>query len=448
MAKNDNLQDFLIDVADAIRAKKGTTDKINPQDFSSEIASIQSGVEPKEMKDVNFYDYDGTILHSYSWDEALQLTEMPPLPSHDGLICQGWNWTLEEMQANEGMCDVGAMYITDDGRTRLYIDVEDDETEDDLSIDLYFSNTNTPTIKIYWGDKTEETYEVTTNTFYTHKYSSKGKYVIEIKVLNNSLYIGQTNIGLCGSNYIKSRKVQKIELGNNIVLTKPKCLQHLLNLYAITIPIDVVIGTHANCFVYSQLRHISFPPNMTDNVGGFEGCVQLATISFSPNMKRTVGLTGPFALKRMVFSKGTLLNIGQILAMNNYSVRLIYNITMQDYTHHSFATCRNLTSLPPIEGTPTTIRDSFCANCWSLQKFECANSVTSIAQNAFSNCYSMRYYDFTKLSAVPTLANANAFTGIPANCEIRVPMALVDEWKAATNWSTYADYIVGIETNN
>jgi hypothetical protein len=30
MAKNDNLQDFLTDVADAIREKKGTTDKINP----------------------------------------------------------------------------------------------------------------------------------------------------------------------------------------------------------------------------------------------------------------------------------------------------------------------------------------------------------------------------------------------------------------------------------
>ena len=43
MAKNDNLKDFLTDVADAIRAKKGTSDKINPQDFSAEIASIQGG---------------------------------------------------------------------------------------------------------------------------------------------------------------------------------------------------------------------------------------------------------------------------------------------------------------------------------------------------------------------------------------------------------------------
>lgn len=43
MAKNDNLKDFLVDLADTIREKKGTTAKINPQDFACEIASIESG---------------------------------------------------------------------------------------------------------------------------------------------------------------------------------------------------------------------------------------------------------------------------------------------------------------------------------------------------------------------------------------------------------------------
>lgn len=43
MAKDNNLTDFLADVADAIREKKGTTELINPQDFASEIASIEGG---------------------------------------------------------------------------------------------------------------------------------------------------------------------------------------------------------------------------------------------------------------------------------------------------------------------------------------------------------------------------------------------------------------------
>ena len=50
MAKNNNLTDFLTDIADAIRAKKGTLGKINPQDFASEIASLDS-----EQTAVNAY---------------------------------------------------------------------------------------------------------------------------------------------------------------------------------------------------------------------------------------------------------------------------------------------------------------------------------------------------------------------------------------------------------
>lgn len=45
MSKQDNLTDFLTDVADAIREKKGTTEKINPQNFSEEIRGIESGGE-------------------------------------------------------------------------------------------------------------------------------------------------------------------------------------------------------------------------------------------------------------------------------------------------------------------------------------------------------------------------------------------------------------------
>ena len=50
----------------------------------------------------------------------------------------------------------------------------------------------------------------------------------------------------------------------------------------------------------------------------------------------------------------------------------------------------------------------------------------------------------TLICSAPTLSNTNAFTDIPADCEIRVPAALYDEWIAATNWSTYASKIVAV----
>ena len=52
MAKNNNLTDFLTGVANAIRAKKGTTDLINPQDFESQIASIETGGRTNKLPQV------------------------------------------------------------------------------------------------------------------------------------------------------------------------------------------------------------------------------------------------------------------------------------------------------------------------------------------------------------------------------------------------------------
>lgn len=43
MARIDNLNNFLTDVADSIRTKKGTTDLISPSNFDTEIESIETG---------------------------------------------------------------------------------------------------------------------------------------------------------------------------------------------------------------------------------------------------------------------------------------------------------------------------------------------------------------------------------------------------------------------
>ena len=48
MAKNNNLKDFVTGVAGAIREKKGTTELINPQDFESEIRTIQTGTDTSD----------------------------------------------------------------------------------------------------------------------------------------------------------------------------------------------------------------------------------------------------------------------------------------------------------------------------------------------------------------------------------------------------------------
>lgn len=69
MAKNNNLTDFLTDIANTIRTKKGTTLAINPQDFSSEIESIETGVDnpliANNDTEMNTYLNDTKYLNMY-----------------------------------------------------------------------------------------------------------------------------------------------------------------------------------------------------------------------------------------------------------------------------------------------------------------------------------------------------------------------------------------------
>lgn len=76
----------------------------------------------KELKrnDVNFFDYDGTLLYAYSWEEAKNLTELPAAPSHDGMTFSEWNYTLEDIKAQgtdtiRGKADVGAVFMDGSG---------------------------------------------------------------------------------------------------------------------------------------------------------------------------------------------------------------------------------------------------------------------------------------------------------------------------------------------
>lgn len=70
MAKTDNLQDFLTDVANAIRTKTGATQPINAQNFSTEILNISTGGGNtlKNLLDATkscyslFYNYQGTSV--------------------------------------------------------------------------------------------------------------------------------------------------------------------------------------------------------------------------------------------------------------------------------------------------------------------------------------------------------------------------------------------------
>lgn len=85
--------------------------------------------------------------------------------------------------------------------------------------------------------------------------------------------------------------------------------------------------------------------------------------------------------------------------------------------------------------------------CWSLNKVDCW--ITDIPDgDTFGYCERL-YALIIRSDTVCTLSNINAFNSgssmVMGTGFIYVPRALVDDYKAATNWSTFASQIRAIE---
>ena len=335
-----------------------------------------------KLNDVTFIDYDGSVLYSYSLEEAQALTELPSLPTHDGLICQGWNWTLDAIKALNRPVTVGAMYITDDGATRLHIRIA---TIGRMTVPLYIGQTVANGVSIDWGDvSTAETLDGTGEVNTSHTYAEPGDYVISLMPEDGcTLSFGSNSSSYCvmgstgGNGKVYCNMLQEVSIGKNVTSIGNNAFYNCYSLASITIPDGVTsIGDSA-----------------------FSSCYSLASITIPD------GIT----------------SIG-------------------DY---AFAYCYSLASITIPDGVTSIVNYAFY-NCYSLASITIPDGITSIGNSAFSSCYGMRYYDFSACTNVPALSSTNAFINIPSDCQMLIPSALYDEWSTATNWATYASKMVAV----
>ena len=75
MARTDTLGNFLTDVADAIREKKGTSETIQASDFDTEIANLPSGGDTSE-----YFDSEATDSTNGSISAGYWITKIKKLP--------------------------------------------------------------------------------------------------------------------------------------------------------------------------------------------------------------------------------------------------------------------------------------------------------------------------------------------------------------------------------
>lgn len=403
----------------------------------AKITGTLDTAPPKES-DINFWDYDGTLLYSWTLAELTTKTELPPLPSHDGLICQGWNWTLADIKDAGRELDIGALYITDDGKTRIYVDV-DTETWDDFVLNYWQSTRNATTVD--WGDgTTPETKNADSWIEHRHTYASSGSYVITMSVKEGAtMQLGNGSNGwmLIAKGARDSGRcamLRSVEVGARATTITNQTFQFCSRLESISIPQNVEVEGQGTFNQATQLRVIVIQ-SITNIFRTFYNCTNLRAIA-GPG---TMDYTDVYTLSNTALRQ---FNAAVTTAYATYALERVH-IKAVNGQVGDFSFCRSLVEVTIPADATTFVADAFSGDN-ALRKVTCLGDIASIPAQVFQRCYPLRFVDFTHCTAVPTLANVNAFDQTHAQLEIRVPASLVDAWKAATNWSSLADHIVGV----
>lgn len=377
----------------------GTSGKYCEDDITLDYVKPSGGVSVPP-NDVNFIDYDGTIVASYSASDFANLSAMPDNPTHQGLTAQGWNWTLADAKAQvliSGGLDIGQMYITDDGKTRLYITLFDSVK---LSPTLYFNQSVSNGVSIDWGDgSASETVSGTGNLNVTHTYSSIGDYVITLDVTNGTLKLGNASTSVINSatdtRYYRSI-LTNVEVGSNCSFQN-NAFNNAQSLKTITIPKTTTNVWVSSLFASAQSLRCIVVPDTATSIGS----------EFARGIMYTL----------------QMVSLPKSLVTVNYTNQFLYCYNLKRIT------------LPPI----TSIQQQMFMGCETLTKIVIPSTVTSIGASAFSGCYSMGEIHF-KPTTPPSVANANAWTNLPTDCKIYVPSGYKSAYTSASNYPSSSTY--------
>lgn len=411
-----NNQDKAIDIVE-----NGTTEIVADSGYTGlgkvsvnvNVASSGGDLESKMVNDVTFYDYDGVVLHSYTKEEFLALSEMPPLPTRKGLICQEWNWNYEDAIAyvrEYGILNIGATYITDDGKTRLYISVTKGRQDVPLAISQSVANG----VTIDWGDGSATETLIDRSGVVSHGYADNGFYCITLEVAEGcEMSLGERIIGGY-THYAYDNVLRKVEIGERVVRIGNLSAQSLTSI-SMPVGIKEIKNSFSDC---RSIVHITIPRSVT-SVGNqaFRYCSSLSCVAF-PNLPVTRDFLFEecYALSSFAYPNGSTAEL-------------------------SFQKCYSLRRAV-IPNSITTLDGRAFSECESLEFLVIPGSVSELNNYMFSNCRAVSYYDFSQHQTVPSLTSSSVFYYIPSDCKIIVPDILYDEWIVATNWSSLASQII------
>lgn len=361
-----------------------------------------------------FIDYDGEIVEAWDIASIAGKTALPTNPSHTGLVAQGWNWTLANIQAYAAEYPKADIWVGQNYKTASGL------TEFDITITPLTGKTVTCNMvgNKTWGDGTSD-------ALTTHTYDDYGDYTITCD--GTSLPAGQTSGvgGVFGST------------SSN------------MNAYWCTaVRLGELIGGYGAQSIFSfyycrNLRTVTVPSHLYD-IGryAFANCTDLVSFTFprSTTIIRDYIFSSAYSLKNVSMPKTVTLFSSAVYRYTAKLISITYPDNISNAQEYFLSSCTALDRVLFPKSIKTLAANvAYYANY--VSEITITGDITSVGTRAFYGCGRVKEYDFTHCTAVPSLANIDAFNGINPNCKILVPAALYSSWIAATNWSTYADYI-------
>lgn len=409
-----------------------------------------------ESKPIRFYDYDGTPLYSYDYAELAELTELPAQPEHEGLTATGWNWTLEEIKAENASVIVGGHYRTTDGVHRFYISIDNNSQR---KIALYIRVNGT--VKLDWGDGTIENISNSgTLTAYTHEYSQTGEYCIEIDVVSGIFGGPGGNHTILKYAYdpsLISSKSMEVNSANSLLVRIEggygadigydwnRSFTYARRLRSIAIP-DVAWlhgGEYSTDFgSEKQIRFISLPSGTKRFGLGYSGF-------FFVSLPKSANIIDDSVFGSINCLQSVTLPSG-VTSIGNKAFESCQSLTginipsgVISIGSNAFSNCQGLTSVSFPSSVASINSGAFNA-CPSLTNVQIPSSVTSIGNNAFSNCQNVHLYDFTSWTSANLDActfGTNIFFSILSGTKILFKYKSVAiHAESITNLSSYAAY--------
>lgn len=421
---------------------------------------------------VRLIDYDGTLLHSYTAEDFAALKELPAAPERPGLTAQGWNWDLAEAQAyvaKYGAVDIGMTYITDDGKTRVYVNLPAGRTTPVFSIGVISG-----TVEVDWGDGTQPdtlTGSSSGVNVYTprHEYAAPGRYVITVKVIEGQIRFNQFCL-LANSSSSSDQKnrgyrqsIERIEIGEHCAGISSQSLE-VLSLHDLIVP-EGIRSISPYALQQSTLRAIVLPRGVTTlSLRAFYKCKCLSVVSFPPTI---TSIADEVFAECCALSRATLpesvVTVGYSLF---YNCATLSSMILPKATNLGHSTCSDCVALRSVilpagitatvgnelydsgvamievPESVTEIGANFARECKSLASVDIPANIVNIKANAFYGCPFLA--SLTVRAATPPTIQASTFQSSP-EALFYVPGPSVDAYKAATNWSAYADRIFPIE---